>query len=51
MTEKQKAALRIVLDLAIANALVPDDYEHDPALFEQAVEQQRAIARLERMLR
>lgn len=48
MTEAQKDALRIVLDLANDNRLDKDD--HDEDLREVAIQQERAINLVARML-
>ena len=52
MTEAQKDALRIVLDLARDNALDPEDHDEDTAweLQHEALKQQRAIRLIEQML-
>lgn len=52
MTEEQKAALRIVLDLANDNRLDPDDHDEETAweLHEEARRQERAINLVARML-
>lgn len=47
MTEEQKAALRIVLDLANDNRLDKDDYEDDQILYDEAVKQEKALELIE----
>lgn len=50
MTEAQKDALRIVLDLARDNALDPDDlFFQDEGLREDAIKQQAALDVIEQL--
>lgn len=51
MTEAQKDALRIVLNLANHNRLDPDDFDVDDDLHEEAREVERAINLVARMLK